>query len=101
MGKYTTTYEIRVQSNTDISLIEDYEEREELEEIVDNEIAEAQEQIELWANEYKADYELIENHRCILKVEGIYANSILPGTIKAIENEYLDETYISVDIIEG
>ena len=100
MEKNVNTYIIKVNPHQDIDILDSIEEREELEEIIDEEIMEAQEQIELWCNEYKADYNLIENHRCIVTVYSLYTNEILPGTLKAIEDNLLEETYITFEIEE-
>lgn len=100
MRKYGNTYTISINSNQDIDLIEDEEEREELEEVIENEVIEVQEQIELWCKEYKADYDLLENHRCIVTTHCLYTDEILPGTLKAIEDNLLNETYINFDIVE-
>lgn len=100
MRKYGNTYTISINSNQDIDLIEDEEEREELEEVIENEVIEVQEQIELWCKEYKADYDLLENHRCIVTTHCLYTDEIFPGTLKAIEDNLLNETYINFDIVE-
>lgn len=100
MRKYGNTYTISINANQDIDLIEDEEEREELEEVIENEVIEVQEQIELWCKEYKADYDLLENHRCIVTTHCLYTDEIFPGTLKAIEDNLLNETYINFDIVE-
>lgn len=92
-------YQVSIHSNQDINILE-MDEREELEEQIDEEIIEAQEQIELWCDEYKADYELFENHRCIVTIHSLYANEIFTGTLKAIEDNLLEETYITYEEIE-
>lgn len=100
MRKYGNTYIISINANQDINLIEDEEEREELEEVIEDEITEVQEQIENWCNEYKSDYDLLQNHRCIVTTHGLYEDEIFPGTLKAIEDNLLNETYINFDIVE-
>lgn len=100
MRKYGNTYTISINANQDIDLIEDEEEREELEEVIEDEITEVQEQIENWCKEYKSDYDLLQNHRCIVTTHGLYEDEIFPGTLKAIEDNLLNETYITYDIVE-
>lgn len=101
MNKFGNTYSIYINAIQDIDILENEEEREALEEIIDDEITEAQEQIELWCNEYKSDYDLIENHRCIVETHGLYEDEILQKTLKAIEDNLLKETYISFEVIEN
>lgn len=100
MRKYGNTYTISINANQDVDLIENEEEREELEEVIEDEVTEVQEQIELWCKEYKADYDLLENHRCIVTTHCLYTDEIFPGTLKAIEDNLLNETYINFDIVE-
>lgn len=98
--EYGSTYSISVHAVQDIDILEDLEEREELEEIIDDEINEVQEQIEIWCKYYKSDYDFLENHRCIVTTHGIYEDEILPGTLKAIEDNLLNETYITFEVME-
>lgn len=91
---------ICINANIDIDTIEDLEERENLEETIDEEITEGQSQIEYWCDDNECDYDLFENHRCIVTTNSIYAYEELPRVLRSIEYNTLDETYITYDEIE-
>lgn len=101
MRKYGNTYTISINANQDIDLIENVEERYELEELIDDEIMEAQSSIEYWCEDNKCDYELFGNHRCTITTNSLYADENIEGAIKCIEDNLLQETYITLDMIEG
>lgn len=94
--KKNNTYEISIYAIQDIDTIGDYEEREALEEEINEEIESIQSSIEKWCKYNCSSFDTLEKHRCIVSTSKEYE---LIETLNKLE-ESLEEASISYDIIE-
>lgn len=95
-----TEFTVEITSIQDVDILDSIEEREELKEIIDEEIEIALSTIENWCKKNKVDFDLIDNHRCSVETRNSLEKQEFEKVLDNIENNELDETILSFECID-
>ena len=90
-------YTVDIYPIQDVDTLESLEEREELQETINDEIENALSLIENWCKKNKVDFDLIDNHRCSVETKNLFESENLISVLNNIEETKLEETYINFE----
>lgn len=90
-------YTVDISPIQDVDILDTIEEREELQEIIKEEIENVLSIIENWCKENKVDFDLIDNHRCSVETKNLFESENLISLLNNIEETKLEETYINFE----
>lgn len=92
-------YTVDIYPIQDVDTLESLEEREELQETINDEIENALALIENWCKKNKVDFDLIDNHRCSIETKNLLESQGLNKLLKSIEKTELDETDLNFECV--
>ncbi|WP_290063494.1 hypothetical protein [Paraclostridium bifermentans] len=92
-------YTVDISPIQDVDILDTIEEREELQEIINDEIENALSLIENWCKKNKVDFDLIDNHRCSVETKNLLESQELNKLLNSIEKTELDETDLNFECI--
>lgn len=92
-------YTVDISPIQDVDILDSLEEREELQEIINDEIENALSLIENWCKKNKVDFDLIDNHRCSIETKNLLESQELNKLLNSIEKTELDETDLNFECI--
>lgn len=92
-------YTVDISPIQDVDILDSLEEREELQEIINDEIENALSLIENWCKKNKVDFDLIDNHRCSIEIKNLLESQELNKLLNRIEKTELNETDLNFECI--
>lgn len=92
-------YTVDISPIQDVDILDSLEEREELQEIINDEIENALSLIENWCKKNKVDFDLIDNHRCSIETKNSLESQELNKLLNSIEKTELNETDLNFECI--